>query len=420
MNSPEFRAAAAASTRSSAGRWRRPWLWVGLIALLGLIVWWQSGSEAPVEAAGRPGAQNVPVRVATVERASLPVYLSALGTVTPLNTVTVRSRVDGQLVEIGAREGERVDAGELLAQIDPRPYQVALAQAEGQQQQNRALLENARNTLETYQGLWEQDSIARQELDDQAALVRQYEGTVLMDQARVDEARLQLSFTRITAPISGRLGLRSVDAGNLVSTGDAAGLMTLTQMDPIAVVFNLPEGDLPALLARVREAGENGESGEALIVEAWNRDSSVQLATGRLRTIDNQIDTATGTIRLKALFENDDLSLFPNQFVNVKLRLNTLEDVAVVPTAAIQHGSVGPYVYVLDGDTAALRTVAPGGESGRRTAIIEGLQANDRVVLEGLEKLRDGATVVVVAEEPGAAATVQQSSPLETGAGDDA
>ncbi|MDX9874809.1 MAG: efflux RND transporter periplasmic adaptor subunit [Spongiibacteraceae bacterium] len=341
----------------------------------------------------------VPVRAIAAEMTPLPIVLDALGTVTPLNRVTVRSRVDGELVELAVEEGARVKVGQLLARIDPRPYEVALAQAEGQQQQNLALLENARRTLELYESLWEQDSIARQELDDQRALVAQYEGTLKIDQARVDDARLQLSFTRITAPIDGRLGLRSVDPGNLISANSTDGLMTITQMDPIAVRFNLPEGELPRLLTRLR-------SGAELAVEAWNRTSTQLLGSGRLETLNNEIDTSTGTILLKAIFSNSQQLLFPNQFVNVRLRLDTLEGAVVLPAAAVQYGSRGPYVYAIVDGRAQLRLVKIGEVSGDRIAIVDGVEAGEQVVLEGVERLRDGVEVRIVQVDDGAGTDV--------------
>lgn len=396
MTSSQQPSVPASSTRQP----RKRAIVAGLLIAAALAGWWLlTPAEPPAGKAG-PGPRGsfsyrmeaVPVRVVPVEQQALPVYLSALGTVTSLNTVLVRSRVDGELIEVAFEEGQHVDAGDLLARIDPRPYEVALAEAEGQQQQNLALLENARSNLELYRGLWEQDSIARQELDNQEALFRQYQGTVQIDQARVDEARLQLSFTRITAPVSGRLGLRKVDPGNLIGSGDSEGLVVITQMDPISVRFHLPEADLPAVLEQVRNDGP-------LRVEAWNRSSTGLLAVGTLRTLDNLIDTTTGTITLKAQFDNPLMDLFPNQFVNVRLRLDTLEDATVIPTAAIQYGSRGTFVYVIDDeDKAQLRTIEQGPSSGEHTAIISGLQPGELVVLEGIDRLRAGTPVTMIAE----------------------
>jgi multidrug efflux system membrane fusion protein len=369
---------------------------------LALLVWlvWPSAPEAPPPSAASPWMGPVPVRVVTVQREALPLELAALGTVTPLNTVTVRSRVDGELTRVLFREGDRIEAGTLLAEIDPRPYQIALAEAEGQQQQNLALLRNAESKLELYRGLFAQDSIARQQLDDQEALVRQYRGTLQIDQARVDNARLQLSFTKITAPISGRLGLRRVDAGNLISAGDTEGLVVITQTDPIGVLFTLPEADLPRLLSRLRE------SDQPLQVEAYDREGSTLLATGELRALDNRIDSRTGTIQLKAMFANSDERLFPNQFVNVRLRLGLQADAAVLPADAVQYGSIGTYVYLVersaDGrETVRLRNVVTGARHHDNIAILEGLAPGDRVVLEGLDRLRDGAAIRIVSGDEG-------------------
>lgn len=379
------------------------------LALLALLLWWglstRPGPESAV-ARGPAGSWRslpVPVRVVEAEQGSLPIHLHALGTVTPWHSVTVRSQVDGELVEVVFEEGQYVDQGELLARIDPRSYEAALLEAEGQQQQNLALLENARNNLALYEGLWEQDSIARQELDNQQALVRQYEGQAKVDQARVDEARRQLEHTRITAPISGQLGLRRVDAGNLVSRGDSEGLVTLASLDPIAVLFHLPEVELGRLLERLRE-------GHVLITEAWDRSNAHLLASGFLHTLDNQIDTETGTIALKARFDNQPLTLFPNQFVNVRLYLDRLDDAVIIPSAAIQYGAQGTYVYVVDEHhQAELRPIQEGPSSNQLTAITEGLAPGEQVVLEGIDRLRPGATVDLIPDgtDPAELKTVQ-------------
>jgi len=365
-------------------------------ALAAWLIFKPGGGNAPPRGGrgGNPGMGManlpVPVRVAQAGRQDIDIVLRALGTVTAYNTVTVRSRVDGELLKVAFQEGQRVKAGDLLAQIDPRPFEVALAQAQGQQQQNQALLANARRDLQRYQTLYKQDSIARQQLDTQAALVRQYEGTQKIDQAAVDDAKLQLGYTRITAPIEGRLGLRKVDPGNLVSTGDTDGLVVITQTQPISVVFSLPETQLPEVLAQVR-------AGRTLPVQAYDRADTQVIATGQLETIDNQIDVATGTVKLKARFDNADEALFPNQFVNVRLLVQTRNDAIAIPTAAVQQGSAGAFVFLVrDDSTVEVRQVKLGAINGDRVAVNEGLAPGDRVVTEGTDRLRTGAKVSVV------------------------
>ncbi|WP_334161992.1 MdtA/MuxA family multidrug efflux RND transporter periplasmic adaptor subunit [Achromobacter insolitus] len=348
---------------------------------------------------GRPGGRPaagavmnpaVPVRIATATKQDIDIYLKSLGTVTAYNTVTVRSRVSGELVEVAFQEGQRVKAGDLLAQVDPRAFQVALDQARGTQMQNLAQLENARRDLQRYQALYKQDSIAKQQVDTQAALVRQYEGTVKSDQANVDNARLQLDYARITAPISGRLGLRQVDRGNLVSSSDTNGLVVITQTQPISVVFTLPETQLPEVRAEIA-------AGKTLAVDAYDRADTRRIATGQLETMDNQIDVTTGTLKLKARFENADDALFPNQFVNVRLHVLTRKDVTAIPTAAVQQGSAGAFVFLVQQDnTVQVRQVKLGAVNNGMVAVNEGLQPGDRVVVEGTDRLRAGAKVEVV------------------------
>lgn len=370
--------------------------------------WWLLGSRD--DRGGMPAQPPIPVRVATVLQDDMEVYLTGLGTVTPLNTVTVRSRVDGELVKVAFTEGQTIAAGALLAEIDPRSYQAQLDEAEGQQQQNLAQLHNAENNLTIYQDLWKQDSIARQQLDNQEALVRQYRGTLKIDQARVDNARLQLSFTRIHAPIGGRVGLRKVDPGNLISAGDTEGLVVITQMNPTAVLFSVPEAELPAVLAAL--AGPTAPA-----VEAWSRDGTLLLATGRLLTLDNQIDTSTGTIGLKAEFTNADQQLFPNQFVNVRLQLRTLQDATVIPMAAVQHGAPGTYVYLVnDEQRVAIRRVELGAGNGEQVAVAQGLKPGERVVIEGLDRLREGSAVSVIGADPagGEVSQTERTAPAKT------
>ena len=336
----------------------------------------------------------MPVRVVAAEKRDLPVHLKAIGTVMPLNTVTVRSRVDGQLLRVTFEEGQRVEKGALLAEIDPEPYRIALAQAEGQQRQNLAQLETARTDLLRLEQLFEKKLVTNQEMDAQKSLVHEREGTVASDQARFDQARLQLTYTRIEAPIRGRIGLRRVDAGNLVRAGDSGGLFVITETQPIAVQFTVPEVDLQKVVEPLR-------AGDRLVVEAMDRNEKNLLATGILKTVDNQIDLATGTLRLKAEFANEDERLFPNQFVNVRVRVRTLQDVLIIPAAAVQFGSRGTYVYIVNAKSrATIREVGLGATDGTNQAITSGLSPGDAVVLEGIDRLREGRSVLVVKEPP--------------------
>ena len=382
--------------RPRSGRRRLFWLLV-IVLVIALAVWLVM---RPAATPGRPGAGGMggaaamanlptPVKVATVAQRDMPIYLRALGTVTAYNTVTVRSRVDGELVEVAFKEGQKVKAGDLLARVDPRAFEVALAQAQGTQQQNQAQLANARRDLTRYQNLFKQDSIARQQVDTQAAQVREYEGRQKTDQAAVDSARLQLSYARITAPIDGRLGLRKVDQGNLVGTGDTDGLVVITQTQPISVLFTLPETQLPDVISQVR-------AGVPLRVDAYDRADTRQIATGVLETVDNQIDVATGTLQLKARFDNADESLFPNQFVNARLLVQTRKGATTIPTVAAQQGSAGAFVFVVKpDDTVDVRQVELGPIYQDHVAVNRGLEIGERVVTEGTDRLRAGARVTV-------------------------
>jgi membrane fusion protein, multidrug efflux system len=358
-----------------------------LVCIVGYRIW---ASKAVKQAAGdkkQAGGMPVPVVTLAARSCALPVYLNGLGSVVPVNTVTVRSRVDGQLMEVFFKEGQEVAKGALLALIDPRPFQVQLSQAEGQLMRDKELLQNARLDLERYKTLWGQDSIPRQQLDTQQALVRQYEGTVKVDQGQIDSARLNLTYSRIVAPVAGRVGLRTVDPGNMVKAADTGGLVTITQQRPISVVFPLPEDSLPKVLARMRQ-------GERLTVEAWDREMKQKLATGTLLTVDNQIDPATGTVKFKAAFSNSALELFPNQFINARLLLETKQDAIVIPSAAVQRGPQGAFIFQLKPDkTVMMKPVKPGITQGGETAILEGLAVGDLVVIEGAERLRDGSKV---------------------------
>lgn len=381
-------------------RARSPWIWaVMLIVIAGASYWaYRAYFAAPGDTAqqaggkgfrgsGRGDARNVPVVTVAAKTGDIGVYLNGLGSVTPLNTVTVKTRIDGQLMKVLFREGQLVRAGEVLAEIDPRTYQAQLLQAEGQMARDTALLKNAQLDLERYRVLYQQDSIAKQQLDTQQSLAHQYEGTVKVDQAAIDTARLQLNYCRITAPVSGRLGLRQVDPGNMVHAGDATGLVVITQLQPITVIFTIPEDNVPGVMKKLKDR-------EKLTVEAWDRAEKERLATGTLLTADNQIDPATGTVKLKAQFGNDDFALFPNQFVNTHMLLETRRDATLIPTAAIQRGTPGTFVYVLKPDnTVSVRVIKLGPTLADRAAVESGVAPGELVVVDGADKLREGATV---------------------------
>ncbi len=368
---------------------RRPILIAIIVLIIILVIWgiyWIIAKNRAVT----PRSGTVAVSVAPVKREDAPLQITALGTVNSTYTVTVHSRVDGELIRLHFVEGQVVKAGQLLAELDPRPFKAELMQAEGQLLRDKALLENARLDLKRYKQLLEQNSIAKQQVDTQVSLVKQYEGSVKLDQGNVDNARLQLEYSRITAPISGRVGLRQVDLGNIVHTSDTNGIVAITQEQPINVFFSIPEIDLTQVL-------QVYHTNPKLAVSVWDRESRNRLAEGTLLAIDNQLSTDTGTIGIKAKFDNKDGALFPNQFVNVHLHLGSQPDAIIVPTVAVQLGKLGHTVYrVNDNNTVSLVKIKIGATSGENTIIEEGLEPGQIVVIDGVDKLRDGSSIKVI------------------------
>ena len=373
----------------------------GLILILALGAgygYWAAASSKPVEEFSQ-WSKPVPVRVVAVERRDLSVELKAIGTVIPAHTVNVQSRVSGALQRIYFQEGHLVAKGQLLAQIDPAPFQVELAQAQGTQQQNMAQLRNAETELARYQLLFKQDSIAKQQVEQQQALVNQLKGQIQANQAQVDAAKLQLSYTKIYSPIAGRAGFKQKDAGNLIQANEQAGLVTVTQVHPIYVQFAVAENYLDTL----RAAAGKGQKAQ---VSAWDKAEQKQLALGQVQALDNQIDLNTGTLKLKAVFDNRDDALFPNQFVNIRLNAQTIQGAVSIPNDAIQHGAKGTYVYVINTkNKAEMRMLKLGVTSQGQTEILAGLNGTERVVLEGIDRLSDGQEVQIVQENPQAAST---------------
>lgn len=411
----------------SAARRPRRTLAIGTLAvvIVGGLLWWHPWRRTPADATGAAGPAsgamaggghrgrggpaamaNVPqpVSVATATQGEMPIVLSALGTVTPLANVTVKSQLSGYLQSVAFQEGQIVKKGDLLAQIDPRPYQVSLENAEGTHARDAALLATARLDLKRYQTLLSQDSIASQTVDTQASLVKQYEGTVKTDQAAIDSAKLNLTYARITAPVAGRVGLRQVDAGNYVTPGDTNGIVVITQLQPISVIFTTSEDNLPAILEQVNV-------GRKLSVTAYNRNNTVPLETGSLETLDNQIDTSTGTVKLRATFANATGRLFPNQFVNTRLLIDVIRNATIVPTSAVLTGSIGQFVYVVKPDnTVTVRKVKTGPVDGERTSIVSGVAVGERVVTDGSDRLREGSKISIPADKPNGASGASGAS----------
>jgi membrane fusion protein, multidrug efflux system len=401
------------SSVAGEGSSRSAWLMVILLAVVAGGVFWYFHSRAAQanngaalntgDLAGAPTDGPVPVVVATAHRGDLPIYLNGLGTVTAFNTVTVKSRVDGQIVKINFTEGQYVKEGDALIEIDPRPYQVQLEQAEGQLAKDQAQLKDAQVDYGRYQLLYKEGVIPKQQLDTQQAQVGTYEGAIKADMATIDNAKLQITYAHITAPISGRVGLRLVDMGNIVHATDTNGLLVITQLQPISVLFSLPQDQLPEVLARMR-------SDKRLAVDAYDRDNREKIATGKLLTIDNQIDITTGTYKLKAVFDNSKNELFPNQFVNVHLLVDTKRNVVLVPTTAVLRGPQGTYVFGVNSkNSVAVKTVKVADTTGNVAGIASGLADGDVVVVDGQDKLKDGIVVDPHTQRVGGSSSAQSS-----------
>ena len=382
--------------------WLRPVLWLIVLAALGFVAWhFLGGSQTKPARSADSAAQ--PVGVATIATSDLHITLNGLGTVTPLATVTVKTQIAGQLMTVAYTEGQMVKKGDFLAQIDPRPYQVALEQAQGQFAKDTALLKQAQTDLKRFETLNRQNSIAKQQYEDQVYLVQQDQATLITDQSAIDSAKLNLAYCHIVSPVEGRVGLRLVDAGNYVQTSDASGLVTITQTRPMTVIFTVAEDNVPAVAKAMQAA--------PLPVTLFDRANTTQIATGALQTIDNAIDTTTGTVKLRAQFSNDDDALFPQQFVNAQLLVQTIKGAVAAPVAAVQQGAPGPFVYLVKPDgTVAVTVVKTGISDGGMIQITDGLKTGDQVVVDGSDRLRDGAKITIP-PPPGSAPTQTPAKP---------
>jgi multidrug efflux system membrane fusion protein len=410
---PDIRAVPAPKSKAGRRRYIVGAIILIAIAAAGYLIFRAFSGSQPSASAARYSSANAPqsVGAATIGKGDIRVLVNALGTVTPIATVTVQTQIDGQLTEVAYTEGQMVKKGDFLAQIDPRPYQLLQSQYEGQLARDQGILAQARVDLDRYQKLAEQNSIARQQYEDQIYIVQQDEGTVKLDQAQVDQQKLNVIYCHIVSPVTGRIGLRLVDPGNYVQTSNSTGLAVVTQMQPITVIFPIPEDNLPDVMPQLT-------AGKLLEVFAYDRANVKMLAVGRVAALDSQIDTTTGTVKVRAQFDNTDNALFPNQFVNAQLLVNTLKDVVTVPTAAIQRGAPGNYVYVINNDnTVSVRTISIGPNDGPMTAVASGLTPGDRVVVDGTDRLRDGARVIVPGAKPRGGAAAEGAPPNAGNAG---
>jgi len=421
-SSTDYRKPGPHTTESSSTHKSRWWIWLILAVLIVIAVVWgmRRGASPQAKTAADPSARPVLVSTAPAQQGDIGVYLNALGTVTPVYTVTVTSRVQGQITNVLYNEGQMVQKGDPLIEIDPRPYQASLTQVEGQLAHDTAVLNEAKIDLERYQQAFTRNAIAKQQLDDQQQVVLQDEGTVKNDEGQLANAKVNLVYTHITAPISGRVGLRLVDPGNIVQANSSTALVVITQLQPVTVIFSIAEDHLAQIQQQLRK-------GKRLPVDAFDRAGNTKLASGTLLTLDNVIDTTTGTLKLKAIFDNKDNALFANQFVNVKLLVDTQRNVTLIPAPAIQRSAQGAFVYVIKTDqTASVRTITPGTTDGSVTAV-EGVQPQEVVATNGFDKLQDGSKVTVrkptsgnsgaSGQQPPAGQDSQSGQPKTRGAG---